>query len=272
MRALFLISGEIRGNKAGYNIEWIKKCLPDIDVKCITWDRGVKHDFVDKYYDEPKATYWPENEWNSVKIRLNRLRELKDSGAEWPPLNDHNFELVTQRFSKSANNRNRWKKRHFQLLQHALGVDDFGDGYDVIIRGRFDHPYRNYDHVKLALEYLNISENTVIEVRPSVNIKDHEMMEVEHLSHDFMIIHHKEAFDTEYVWKLHENKKLHGAESGWNQTLQIQDRNLISINGHRCKEVGMFSIVEYFARMNDLNEEEKTFYERYKEQEEKNRS
>jgi len=271
MRVLFLLSGEIRGSRTKANIEWIKECLPDIDVKCITWNRGIEYSFVDKYYDEPVATYWPENSKQHVLHRIEGLRQLKKSGADWPPLNNHDFELVTQRFSQNANNRNRWKKRHYQLLQHALGVDDFGDGYDIIVRGRFDYPYRNYDHIKLAIEYLSMSKTDIVEVRNSVDVEGHEFIEPElnWLSWDFTIIHRKEAYDTDFIWNEHKNKRLLGAESGWNQAFKLdqpEPPKLMSINGHRCKEVGMHSILDYFQRMDDLTEQEQTFYERQTEQ------
>lgn len=278
MKALFLISGEIRSGdlQTKYSVEHIKKCLPDIDVKCITWERGERHEFVDKYYDEPKATYYPENSWSHLKSRIELLRQLKNSGAEWPPKDNVDFEIITQRFSKSSSNRNRWKKRHFQILQHALGVDDFGYGYDIIIRSRYDYVFRNYEHIYRAIDFLSTTKNTIVEIGPTYEedktlaFPDHEIFH-----YDFQFAHHYETFDTDYIWKLHSEKKLLGAESGWTQAFKLgttESPALRRMYGLKPSNQGFNNIIDFFSRMDDLTEEEVSFYERYKAEEKESRS
>jgi len=269
MKVVFLISGEVRPDdlKCKYNLEYIKSKLPDyVDVKCVTWDRGKKYDFIDKYYEEPVAHYWPKNSWDSVKLKVNRLRELKASGAEWPPVDNMDFEIVTQRFKKSTSNRYAWKHRNFQCLIHAYAVRDFAKDYDIVVRARYDNFYDEYDHIEKAIEVIKEDKTKVVEIA-SVYAFVNEGF----ISNDFEIIHHKDAFDYEYVIDLFKSKQLLGAESGWSQAFKVQINTTVESIRSKCgRQSGFNNIVDVWRRRQQANKElsetEEILYERYKEE------
>ena len=238
MKVLFLYSGEIR--EPSWNVKWLEKskeALPEIDFICTTWDRGIKYDFIDHYFEEPRWHYYPKNTKDHIKTRLNRIRDYKRK-FDWPPTQEEllanpdiaeamacwNKPFYKRNYPEGVGfyGRDRWKYRHHQLVGHAYAMKEFSERYDVVVRCRYDMNFTEIidevkDNLKLCyetgrrIEYLPIDESE----ESREEIIDQEPNKYLGVSNDWMIIHRTESFDYEDAIQKFKNKELLGAEAGW---------------------------------------------------------
>lgn len=215
MKIAICFSGQIRGDYER-NIKNVVDCLPDADVFFTTWSNQPKFDWIHKYYDEPIMHYNPAIE------------------------NANGFPDVYQKWLKTGKAKQEmWKHRTKQILGHALVVQDFADNYDVIVRARYDNitskamkhnmlyfcekSYNEKKSLGFFMPRLANDPTPKLDRQPVNDQKfglqplNSSRRKQHHVDH--MIIHRRDLFNTDYVWKLHNKKRLMVAEYGWWQVL-----------------------------------------------------
>lgn len=130
-----------------------------------------------------------------------------------------------------------------QHLAHALMVESLPRGYDLIVRSRYDtrisekvdfKPYLSKafdEHIAIgfgkALGKTWVGDRHDYQFdafRESRNCPPRMMS-------DFLIIHRRDMFDPDNVWKLHKDAALLPAETGWWQLLSGPNGGHVSILG-----------------------------------------
>lgn len=238
MKVLFLYSGEIR--EPLWNAKLVaesKEALPEADFICTTWDRGIKYDFVDHYFEQPKWHYYPQNTKKHLKVRFDIIRDYKRK-FDYPPTEEEllanpqlmdamsswNKPFYERTYTKGRGyyGRDNWKYRHYQLIAHAYAMKEFSEGYDVVVRCRYDMNFTQAfdgvkDNLKLCyetgrrIEYLPV--DSADEVREE--LLDQRPGDILGVANDWMIIHRTESYDYEDAIQKFKNKELLGAEAGW---------------------------------------------------------
>lgn len=225
MKILVIFSGLIRGTPQD-SVDNMKYLLPEADIKCVTWKRDRDFELpieIDKEYDEPKMNYYPMFEKRGIQKSINYLKEFREEHG-WPPKLHHIEEIKKLRGALTFvfKHRNRWKNRSKQQLIHALACKDFMDGYDIIIRARYDAKYvGDRDFFRMCVDKV-WDTGIPLGFGAIAGYEDQESPAYDpnmHALADFFIIHRADYFDPDRVIRLFNEKKLHGAEAGWAQSM-----------------------------------------------------
>jgi hypothetical protein len=171
-----------------------------------------------KYFDEPVIDYHP-YEINKQHIESNRYFETKN-------------------FIMRSHERKKWASHHTkQHLIHSWLCDTITEEYDVIVRARFDtwvyskadfepfikDTYENQVVNSFAATKWQRAFEKLTQFNTNPGGRHHNWML------DQLIIYPASFLDTSYVYKLHEEKRLHPAEMGWYQILSRPNGNR-----HKC--------------------------------------
>ena len=241
MKVAICFSGQMRGDYER-NIADVIECYPKADVYFTSWVNQPQHKWVHRYYEELTLHYNP---------ALENADGVPDVYQQW----------IRTRKAEDE----RWKHRTKQILGHALVVKDFADDYDVIVRARYDNIVgpamkeqmswfieRAFNKKKsLGFFVPRMScDPTPFLLQQNKHQKQFGLLELNsdrrkkhHVDH--MIIHHRDVFNTDYVWKLHDEKRLLVAEYGWWQVLsQPYDDNYEAYKGY----VGVQFINAYWKK------------------------
>lgn len=219
MKILVIYSGEVRTLN---NIEHNNAYWPEgTDIVYTTWERNKQtYGIIDHFFKEPKPHYNCEAEF--VKSRIKWLRDHPDA-----PESEKN---TARQFIKEWRVRGRY--RIVQHLAHAMAVEKLADDYDIVIRIRYDAKF--YDEIQpIRIHHLiEMSHKTGMPIglchgwsAPSGDQGNgmyfHDMEEEVKwaLLGDFIIIHPRNIFEPEKVYKLYKEKKLASGEHGWWQIL-----------------------------------------------------
>lgn len=215
MKIAVIYSGLVRpqGRRHKDNI-WKMKCvLPYADFYYTTW-KGYHDDFnwVDTYFDEPRLKYNCDH-WH-MKQAVQVMRNINDP-------NDEKYKKARNRLRHRNKGRNLIK----QHLAHALAVKKYGNGYDLIVRIRYDLTFSKDFTFEEATNCAEIAYDTGIPF--GVGAIAENMFEPGKIHHsndwtalpDFCIFHRADKFDPQYVWDLYDKKELNGGEHGWYQIL-----------------------------------------------------
>jgi hypothetical protein len=163
------------------------------------------------YYDEPDPHYHP---YLGVPVDAH--------------VSPHFTERVN--WAKGLDNKKvQWTKQHAkQHLIHAWLFDNANikDNYDVVVRARFDgfihknadfSPYLEDSFKNKNVHGFSVTRQNMFDKLYHSPMEKGSKHSVYML--DQMIIHSADRFDTEMVYKLYKEKKLHAAEFGWYQVL-----------------------------------------------------
>jgi hypothetical protein len=217
MKVAVLYSGIPRGDFTR-NLFSVKRHFPGADYFYSTW-----HDQVQvmpprieyKSYSEPKMHYHCVSDVDESLLTM-KLKSIKSV-------------LKTNSVLYE-----RTKHHTKQILGHAYQLDDLDESYDMIVRIRYDC----YLSPKVDIQsYLikSYEENIAIGfgTRTTRHPNLHELKEIARVHPktftdiqdwsgylmDPMILHPRKLFDTNLVYKYHEECKLLPAENGWYQIL-----------------------------------------------------
>lgn len=177
--------------------------------------------------------------WDSYKPEFERL--FPNEACEYfsePIMHYHPYEIpeeshVTDYYQDvidwvERTNNLEWTSHHTkQILIHAWLLDTIKKNYDIIIRTRFDAfvskeadftPYledtfKNHTANCFATRKLELF-NELNELKTNQNVWGDKLL-------DQLIIHNSDAINTEEVYRLHKNNKLHAAEFGWWQVISM---------------------------------------------------
>lgn len=209
MKVAVCVSGQIRGD---YNkcIDQLRLNFPNADFFVSTW-KGVETEAAALFFDEPVMDYHPYGDIPKELILSERLAEK------------------IPRFMANPHEVERTSHQTKQILAHAYMVETYPD-YDVYVRSRWDtytYPDANFEPFVVCAHN---DKNAIGFGTPSQNIsrisEEINNPYTQYFLFDQLIIHSRDAFDPEYVYKLHKEKKLIAAEWGWYQVM--------SAGGHRC--------------------------------------
>ena len=203
------ISGQPRGDYKKCR-EQLKLNFPDADFYYSAWE-GCETDVDTWFIEEPVMEYHPYGDIPKDIVLSERLADKIPKFMSKP----HEVERTSHQTK--------------QILAHAYMVEKYPD-YDVYVRSRWDTytwPEANFDPF---LWCAHNDKNAIGFGTPSQNIsvirEERNNPYTQYFLFDQLIIHSNEAFDPEYVYKLHREKRLIAAEWGWWQVM--------SKGGHRC--------------------------------------
>lgn len=227
MRIAVLVTGQVKtGHPLGdivKNNKRMKEIFSDADFYYGTWD-NFKGEF-EKNFPKEKCYYFQE-----PKVHYHPYIDVPEDAHISP----HFTARVA--WAKNLNNEKKiWTSHHSkQMLIHCMLLDKLKKEYDVIVRTRFDafiHRKANFTpYIKDAYEtgtahgFAVTRQNMFAQFYDSPMEKGHKH-EVYML--DQLIIHKATNINTNDVYKLFEDKKLHAAEFGWYQILGLP------YNGHK---------------------------------------
>jgi hypothetical protein len=162
---------------------------------------------------------------------------------DYHPVDDIEGLCDHDKFISYRKNRTMHKKtanRNKQLLGYADLLSKIPNNYDLIIRARWEtivSPIFNYNkYIEKAMDVGPVG----FMIRPNRNQSIHEDLEVSkgkaddwyQFLPDALIFHRREHYDVEYVYELHEKKKLLPAEWGWYQIMSEPFGNIhTSVHG-----------------------------------------
>lgn len=224
MKIAVLYSGLVRLSKEEVlnNIRIAKLCFPTADFYFGAWKsdkQAHELDFIDKYFDEPRFRYNPINAF--VRNEIINLRIAVDS-------KDHVKQLhYTNRLKEQLHNRTRLKKNNHQHYAHALMVKKFGNSsYDVIVRLRYD-TFIDETFINDSSYFIKYCYNkkqpigmagVFNELKNTLSIRNYGWRK-DDLLFDLLIIHRRDMFNPDHVFKLLAQHKLQYGEMGWSQVL-----------------------------------------------------
>lgn len=212
MRVAVCVSGACRGSLQRNNAR-LKEKFPIADFYYATWNQycaEFSKAFPQErceYFQEPRVHYHP-----YIDIaKEDHTCEIYGKAVEW--------------CRGGGKQRLEWTSHHVkQILIHFWLADRIKDGYDVIVRTRFDaFVSKRTDFAPYILDtYTNHRANCFGTTRPEgfdslfeVELKGiHTNWMLDHI-----IIHNADLVDREMVDGLYRDKKLHAAEFGWHQVL-----------------------------------------------------
>ena len=219
---------------SGKLVQLMKKRFPTYDFYYGTWE-GCDSPFPDQtmYFPEPEIPYHPYldidlEEFSWTRLKMIREKAIRKGGT--PEAWAKNFPMM-----------NKAQHQTKQIIAHSYMLDNIPEGYDVIIRARWDLHY--YDEF-LPLENFveeSYNMNKAIGFSRKLSHGNHAWWSAkgthrndwwEGFLMDLLIIHPPSLFNKELMWELHNTKRLVAAEFGWYQVLSVNDN-------HDC----------YFSRM-----------------------
>ena len=216
MKIAVCYSGLIRGDVLT-NIESLVGALGDAaDYYFTTWtDQATKDIPITERFEQPEMHYNPAVD----------------------PIGE--FSHYYQRFIRNKQAHGEaWKDRSKQIIAHAHAVKSLPKAYDMIVRVRYDTVFGKQKTDIYNYIYQSYEENVAYgfftprhsrnpdDINSTIQLDRNNERRNKHLV-DHLIIHPKNIFDPEYVFKLHHDKKLMVAEYGWYQVLSKN-------NDHRC--------------------------------------
>jgi len=235
MKTAILVSGVYRPESVRVHIvlNELSEAFPDTDVYFHTWDEH-KH-LVPDYLNvescpEPTLNYDtmldPDTD---IGGRYNYIRQqLKYYDAGYR-LNDDSgkIDISKERLEKFISIRHSGTK---QILGHAdlyEKVKKLNKGYDRYIRTRWDVSIQENVDFTSFLRRCKIGPIGFATPAPAhraypkfrKHIRDDTSSFNDRLLFDHLIIHHKDHFDPQLVYKLHKDKQLLPAEWGWYQVM-----------------------------------------------------
>jgi len=247
MKTAVIFSGLVRGDYETA-IKNFKRCFdPDTtDFFFVTWDFPKKskkwqkestreyYPFINRYYKQPKISYFPNKAVWTKYARVWRILKENDFDVKGtlPPgvIRNRPDDVVIEEMRGGLNNRVVQKNQTKQHLIHAYAVRDLIDKskYDVIVRVRYDIvvnrnlKYMMPFYLKTCFDtktpigfhtYNNDSVYGFLSGTPDLKFRLSSDM------HDFVIIHRADMFDPEHVIYRNENHNLEIAEGGWWQII-----------------------------------------------------
>lgn len=217
MKVAVLYSGISRGDFTRNSFS-VKRHFPDADYFYSTW-----HDQV--HLMPPRIEY---NSYIAPTMHYHCITDVN------PSLLTMKLASIKKRLKKGNKLYERTKHHTKQILGHAYQLDDLDESYDMIVRIRYDcYLSPNVD----ILSYLvkSYEENIAIGIgtRTTRHPNIHELKEIPRKHPetfddiqdwsgylmDPMILHPRKLFDTNLVYKYHDECKLLPAENGWYQIL-----------------------------------------------------
>lgn len=201
----------------------MQQIFTNVDMYFHTWEH-MKNNVTPEYRDkvltcpEPEINYHPfidtPRDPNTSK-KFNKDRDIAE----------RDFKTKPQRAAA--------KKRHghLQILGYADAYSKIEKKYDLYIRTRWDlnlhksAKFHNFFQKAIDIGPVGFGPMEVgksprpnLEEQPrKLNISRSDRWEC-YLA-DQLIFHSQKHFDPEYVWKLHEEKRLHPIEYGWWQVM-----------------------------------------------------
>lgn len=224
MKIAICISGICRGN-VKKNIFHLKNIFPTADLFFSTWE-GREKDVEEmglknvKFFPEPKINYHP-------------LTDIPDDVM--PPV----WKTWQLREALKKDKALRDKMRHYtkQIIGHDYLLSEVPDEYDMIVRSRYDtYASTLVDFQSYLEESYNENKAIGFGTRVTRHKRLHNMVRLPHVwpdrhgpskcSNDWggyimdpLIFHPRGLWNSDLVWKLHNESKLMGAERGWYQIL-----------------------------------------------------
>jgi len=210
------------------NLDVLKQVFPDADFYFGTWkgnESVIEKYFYDqsvKYFDEPEITYHPFIDIDRVELGVT---------------NNEKLTKVIENAKKDRVFFETSKNQTKQILAHCYLLDTIEEKYDVVIRCRYDtivYSKANFfDFIKQSYDK-NIAIGFAT-LRIDQSFSKYELMPTGGTYHnsflfDQLIIHTYSILDRNFVYSLHEAKKLISAEHGWWQVLS-KNNNHVCVNG-----------------------------------------
>ena len=235
MRIAFCVSGVPRSDviKGQPTFPNFKRCFaswrrafPDADFFFATWKQHkqiVEDNFQDSnvcLFDEPEVNYHP-------------FFDIPDD-LMW---SDRLLKIVPKYKTITDSRQDRYQHQTKQILCHAhlLETLNLQERYDIIIRCRYDtliSKTANFDSIIKEVYNQRFACGFAL-------LRDHNFSTIHQLGKkdlnayrflfDSLIIHSSKVFDPQYVFELHENKRLLPCEFGWFQIMSMPYGE-----NHRC--------------------------------------
>ena len=226
-----------------------KKVLPNADYFYSTWENQRDRDhlgIINRFYQEPKATYNPAAKHNKKYIKILRKFRNNEFDPQKFPVRWKNMDKqqIEDEIICVLEGRNKSFHHMKQHLGHAMMIRDFiqGNGYDIVIRTRYD--CHVFPELKVFIK--DFCEQVMIHGNPmgfhdnnrkktlDHSLKPKRMLENNRGNdlNDFIVIHRADLFDAERTFFLYDRKTLQPAEGGWYQTCcEPYDLSGVTVSG-----------------------------------------
>lgn len=254
MRVAVLYSGQLRGDYKEYT-QRMREILPKADFFYTTWDNQKTDALVNRYYNEPMMHYHPNKK--TIKDHIAAYRKMKETNWDIsflpPDQRTMKKEQLASLFEQVISGRVATRNQSKQILAHAFAYKDFvKPEHDIVIRIRYDAVVNKslaihikefceqvYDN-KMPYGFHHYNEDGIAGiVAPTPRIKIRKAYDM----NDFMIIHRRDMFDPNYVFYMHEKKKLGIAEAGWWQVLcepydifSMEIKGFVKLHGQKTND------------------------------------
>ena len=183
----------------------MKKILNPNDIFFHTWTKHKSSNpYTTFYCDEPVLNYHPVDDIDG--------------------LCDHD-KFISYRKNKTAHNKT--ADRNKQLLGYADLLSKIPNDYDLIIRARYEtivSPSFNYNkYIEKAMDVgpvgFMIRPNRGQSIHNDIEVSQNKSDDWYQFLPDALIFHKRNHYNVDYVYELHEKKKLLPAEWGWYQIM-----------------------------------------------------
>ena len=215
MKTAIIVGGQLRldDTTLTLSIDLLKDAFPDADLFLTIWkdDWNTRRELIESWggtvevIDEYEINYHPYDDNPAMRNTWNWQKKLKFDNTE----------------------------RHIhqtkQILNHNRMMKKYGDGYDVIVRARYDSiisPTESFEYYaklcynkRSVISFMNFG-TTEGKRKMFNNYRDHDNSGHTYMVYDGgIIIHHADVWDADLVDSLHNKKELLAAEFGWYQVL-----------------------------------------------------
>ena len=217
--------------------------IPRLDKK---WTEKL----LEKYYQVfPNADVWYHTWDNTVHLLPDSIDKTSILSCPEPEITYHSLidtpmlPNVSERYRNKVlgeegknNPAPKTRQGHLQILGYANAIDSI-PSYDLYIRARYDVEISTKANFKPFLEKalegpVGFSPHDRNVLSHNLHLPKTQKTKIDWPNEDLndwnkwhcwlcdnMIFHTKEYFDTQRVWNLHKEKKLHPIEAGWWQVM-----------------------------------------------------